>query len=116
MGKRGYLTVSAIVLSVLMVLFVGIILRPLTGSGLLLRQHLEGVSQHYERLSALERVCAVLEDDMYFTGECNYADIGQVITVTLVEERVEEGITERIVKLSTGQRLRIKSGERCNIL
>ena len=71
---------------------VGLILRPLTGAGLLVRNHLEGVREHYLRLAAVERVCALLQENISFSGSVMYDDLGQALEV--LEHAVEEDVVE----------------------
>ena len=92
MGRRGYLTVIAVVLCFFVVAGVGLILRPLTGAGLLVRNHLEGVREHYLRLAAVERVCALLQENISFSGSVMYDDLGQALEV--LEHAVEEDVVE----------------------
>lgn len=92
MGRRGYLTVIAVVLCFFVVAGVGLILRPLTGAGLLVRNHVEGVREHYLRLAAVERVCALLQENISFSGSVMYDDLGQALEV--LEHAVEEDVVE----------------------
>lgn len=92
MGRRGYLTVIAVVLCFFVVAGVGLILRPLTGAGLLVRNHLEGVREHYLRLAAVERVCVLLQENISFSGSVMYDDLGQALEV--LEHAVEEDVVE----------------------